>query len=675
MTRGTEFLNEVTEKLRKKIREIGETIQTVRKDIEGMNEYYWENYTEMDQYGYENFDNQQALLAQVNANQENQRMKSRLLKMMDSPFFGSVDFIYDGEEEAETFYIGIGNFAEERGRVPLIYDWRAPVSSLFYDYDKGPASYEAPAGVLEGEICSKWQYKIRGGRMIYEFESDMKIDDDILKQELGESSDVKLKNIVRTIQKEQNEIIRNTKDKIMIIQGAAGSGKTSVALHRIAYLLYHDRKRLKSSNILILSPNSVFADYISHILPELGEENIQEMSFDLFAYRELQDVAADCEDRYHQIERRMQGITEEEEARFQWKQSEAFVGAVEGFLVGLEDELVDLKDVEYKGMVKTEEELLKLFYFKFGEVPLLSRMDAVMEYFVDEYETLYGKTLCEDELELIRETFRNMYVTTDVYEIYNRLMEANGLPALPSVPLEKRLLEYEDVYPMLYLKYRLCKGESRRTIRHLVIDEMQDYSYLQYVILEKLFDCRMTILGDKAQTVDTRQQDVLKFLPKIFGRDVRKIEMNKSYRNTIEIAEYARNVSDVKGIEYMQRHGKPVEEMTCSTPAAALDDILGKVRIGGDRYETAAVLTMTEREAKEAFSYLKNQREDVCYIDRDSSVFRKGITVTTYYMAKGLEFDQVFVAGAQEKNPFFKQFRYICATRALHELYVYELAQ
>ena len=672
MTRGTEFLNEVTEKLRKKIREIGETIQTVRKDIEGMNEYYWENYTEMDQYGYENFDNQQALLAQVNANQENQRMKSRLLKMLDSPFFGSVDFVYAGEDEAETFYIGIGNFAEERGSVPLIYDWRAPVSSLFYDYDKGPASYEAPAGVLEGEICSKWQYKIRGGRMIYEFESDMKIDDDILKQELGESSDVKLKNIVRTIQKEQNEIIRNTKDKIMIIQGAAGSGKTSVALHRIAYLLYHDRKRLKSSNILILSPNSVFADYISHILPELGEENIQEMSFDLFAYRELQDVAADCEDRYHQIERRMQGITEEEEARFQWKQSEAFVGAVEGFLVGLEDELVDLKDVEYKGMVKTEEELLKLFYFKFGEVPLLSRMDAVMEYFVDEYETLYGKTLCEDELELIRETFRNMYVTTDVYEIYNRLMEANGLPALPSVPLEKRLLEYEDVYPMLYLKYRLCKGESRRTIRHLVIDEMQDYSYLQYVILEKLFDCRMTILGDKAQTVDTRQQDVLKFLPKIFGRDVRKIEMNKSYRNTIEIADYARSISDVKGIEYLQRHGKPVEEMTCSTPAAALDDILGKVRIGGDRYETAAVLTMTEREAKEAFSYLKNQREDVCYIDRDSSVFRKGITVTTYYMAKGLEFDQVFVAGGQEKNPFFKQFRYICATRALHELYVYE---
>ena len=163
------------------------------------------------------------------------------------------------------------------------------IRDRFYDYDSGPASYEAPGGLIEGEIRSKWQYKIKNGRLIYAFESDTKIDDEILKEELGKNGDVKLKNIVRTIQKEQNAIIRNTKDKILAIQGAAGSGKTSVALHRIAYLLYHDRKNLKSSNILILSPNSVFADYISHILPELGEENIREMSFDLFAYRELKE--------------------------------------------------------------------------------------------------------------------------------------------------------------------------------------------------------------------------------------------------------------------------------------------------------------------------------------------------------------------------------------------------
>lgn len=251
------FLQDVTEKIKKRIERIDQTLLTGQKEIENMHDYYWENYTEMDQYGYEDYDNQQALLSQVNANQEAAKQKQRFLKMLDSPYFGRVDFVYSGETEKEPFYIGIGNFAEEAGSIPLIYDWRAPVAGLFYDYDKGEASYEAPAGVLTGEIISKWQYKIRNGRMIYAFESDTKIDDDILKEELGSSSDVQLKNIVRTIQKEQNAIIRNQRDKILVIQGAAGSGKTSVALHRAAYLLYHDRKNLKASDILILSPNSV----------------------------------------------------------------------------------------------------------------------------------------------------------------------------------------------------------------------------------------------------------------------------------------------------------------------------------------------------------------------------------------------------------------------------------
>lgn len=683
MSRGTDFLNMVTEKLRQRILELGDTIQEVQKDIAGMNEYYWENYTEMDQYGYENYDNQQALLAQVNANQENQKKRYRMKKMLDSPFFGSVDFQYEGEEEAETFYIGIGNFAEERGSVPLIYDWRAPVSSLFYDYDKGPASYVAPAGTMEGEILSKWQYKIRGGRMIYEFESDLKIDDDILKQELGANGDVQLKNIVRTIQKEQNAIIRNTKDKILVIQGAAGSGKTSVALHRIAYLLYHDRKNLNSSNILILSPNSVFSDYISHILPELGEENIQEMSFDLFAYRELQGTVADCEDRWHQIEKMLHGQSIQDQERYQWKQSKEYVRAVEGFLVELEDRLIDFRDVKYKGYEKTAEELLEMFYFKFQNVPLLSRVEALMDYFIDEYETLNQRDLSEEELEVVREQFQKMYVTTDLYEIYNWLLEENGWPLLPDLPRERRILDYEDVYPILYLRYRLCAVTAHKNIRHLVIDEMQDYSYLQYVILERMFACNMTILGDRAQTIGEKMQDVLRFLPKIFGKNICKIEMNKSYRNTIEIARYAESMNGVSGIEYIKRHGKEVEEMQLSTWEDAVEAVLKRVNVSTgvigrsevEPYETAAVLTMTEEEARKIYEYLKKKREDVFYIDRDSSNFRKGITVTTFYMAKGLEFDQVFVAGGTQDHPFFRQFRYICATRALHELYIMDIIE
>ena len=277
---GREYLQYVLKCLNDRLAQADAAILEGEKEIEDMHEYYWENYTEMDQYGYEDYDNQQALFRQMNANEEQFRLRKRFKKMQDSPFFGRVDFRYDGDEEAETFYIGIGNLSESAGSLPLVYDWRAPVSGLFYDYDKGSASYEAPSGIFEGEVTSKWQYKIRKGKMLYEFESDVKIDDEILGAELGSNGEVQLKNIVRTIQKEQNEIIRNTKDKIMVIQGAAGSGKTSVALHRIAYLLYHDRENLKSSNVLILSPNGVFADYISHILPELGEENIREMSFD-----------------------------------------------------------------------------------------------------------------------------------------------------------------------------------------------------------------------------------------------------------------------------------------------------------------------------------------------------------------------------------------------------------
>ena len=670
---GTIFLEEVKEKLNSRIHALQQDLEEGEKDIAGMQEYYWDNYTEMDEYGYENYDNQQALFRQASANEEKAKLMHRFMKMQDSPFFGRVDFIFDGEDEAETFYIGIGNFAEKTGSVPLIYDWRAPVSGLFYDFDKGPASYQAPAGLIEGEIASKWQYKIRNGKMVYGFESDMMIDDEILKQELGSNSDVQLKNIVRTIQKEQNAIIRNTKDKILVIQGVAGSGKTSIALHRIAYLLYHDRKNLKSSNILILSPNSVFADYISHILPELGEENIQEMSFDIFAYKELKGTVVDCEDRFHQIEQRMEQKDPEAERRSKEKQSQYFIGLVEGFLVELEDRLMDIRDIEFKGMRKTEQEIIGLFYYKFHHLPILARMEAVMEYFIDEYETLYQKDVTEEEKELLTEQFMKMYVTRDLYEIYNWLMEKGGYLTLPGVPYERRVLAYEDVYPMLYLKHRLDGTKARSNIKHLVIDEMQDYSYLQYVILEGMFSCKMTILGDKSQTIDRESQDVMKFLPKIFGKNIRKIVMNKSYRNTVEIARYAEKIVGDTNMELFERHGKEVEEACCISMDEAVEKVCSRVNLGEEGFETAAVITMTEWEAKVLYRKFQEAGMEVSYIDRDSTSFKKGLTVTTFYMAKGLEFDQVFGVSKMWNTGFAGQAKYICATRALHELYMYEI--
>ncbi len=669
---GTIFLKEITEKLNTRIRQLEEGIEKGQKEIENMHTYYWENYTEMDEYGYENYDNQQALFRQADANHEKIQLKYRFEKMKDSPFFARVDFRYEDEEEAEVFYIGIGNFAETAGTMPLIYDWRAPVSSLFYDYDKGEASYEAPAGRMEGEICSKWQYKIKNGKMLYGFESDMKIDDSILQQELGSNGDVQLKNIVRTIQKEQNEIIRNTRDKILVIQGVAGSGKTSVALHRIAYLLYHDRKNLRSVNVLILSPNGVFADYISHILPELNEENIQEMSFDLFAYKELQEIVSDCEDRYHQIERQLREDDKEQEERYRTKQSAEFVGMAEGFLAQLEDELMDFTEVEFKGMKLTEQEIIDLFYYKFQEIPLLARMGAVQEYFVDAWETLRGRDLSEEEKECLSSRFMKMYVTRDVYKIYNWLLEEMGYPLLPTVQYEKRQLQYEDVFPMLYLKYRLEGGKKHKQIKHLVIDEMQDYSYLQYVILDYLFSCKMTILGDKQQTIDTTERDVLTFLPKILGKDIRKIVMNKSYRNTVEIAQYANSITANTDMELFERHGKAVEERK-TDKKEAIDFVINKIKEVGEKYETIAIITMTEKEAEEFYRQLQERGIQASYLDRDSMHFQKGVTVTTFYMAKGLEFDCVFGISSKWNEEKGKQGKYICATRALHELYMMEM--
>lgn len=669
-TDGIVFLTFLLNSIRKRLDELEQSIEAGQKDIENMHEYYWQNYTEMDQYGYEDYDNQQALLRQVSDTQEKKKLRKRLLRMLDSPFFGRVDFRYEGETQIEKFYIGIGNFAEHTGDIPLVYDWRAPVSGLFYDYDKGPAAYEAPAGRITGEVVAKGQYKIRDGKMIYSFESDVKIDDEILKAELGKEGDVKLKNIVRTIQKEQNGIIRNKKDRILMIQGVAGSGKTSVALHRIAYLLYHERQNLKSSDILILTPNGLFADYISHILPELGEENIREMSFDLFAYRELRDIVTDCEDRYDQIERLMKGMGQEEICRYRKKQSSEFVGITEGFVAKLEDELLDFSDIEWRGYRKSEEELIRLFYERFQNTPLLVRMDSVMEYCIDEYETLSGHELTEEEMEMIRNKFRAMYETTDIYRIYDRMMQENGWPPLPEVPFEKRNLKYEDVFPMLYLKYRLCGPSAQRRMKHLVIDEMQDYSFIQYTILKQLFSCRMTILGDRSQTMEEQEQDVSGFLHRIFGKEIRKIAMNKSYRSTYEIASYAAKLGNVREMEFFHRHGKQVTEEDFEEPELFLKMIQENWNPVGGNYETGAVIAMNAQEAKSIYKMLQSAGIRAFYADRNSDRFQKGLTVTTFYLAKGLEFDQVFGVFPREDRRLKGQAEYICATRALHELYM-----
>lgn len=364
---------------------------------------------------------------------------------------------------------------------------------------------------------------------------------------------------------------------------------------------------------------------------------------------------------------------EEEKERFRMKQSADFVGMTEGFLATLEDRLVDFHEISFRGMSLTEEELIRMFYFKFQDTPLLARMDAVKEYFIDSYETLKGRDISEEDQELLQRKFDDMYVTKDVYKIYNWLLEDYGYELLPDVPYERRKIQYEDVFPMLYLKYRLLGRSSQKNIKHLVIDEMQDYSYLQYVLLNGLFQCRMTILGDFAQTLDTKQHDVTKFLPKILGKEIRQLTLNKSYRNTYEIAKYAEKITGITGLEVLERHGKEVEEKAFSSIDDVIEEVMTRLNVSDDGYETAALITMTEEEAYDIYRLLKNRGAEASYVDRNSSAFKKGLTVTTFYLAKGLEFDQVFELRGKEENPLREQAEYICATRALQELYVYDI--
>lgn len=716
ISKEEQYLNRVLELLNIKQAELDDKVEITEKDMADFHDYFWNSYTEFDEYGYELFDNTNAIRQKIVQKGDYIKEKFTYERMKDSPYFGRVDFVYEYETEPVACYIGISNLSENVAELPLVYDWRAPISSLFYDYDSGPACYEAPAGTINGTITDKYQYKIKNGRILYMLQSDINIDDDILKKELGTHASASLKAIVSTIQKEQNKIIRDTEHRILAVQGCAGSGKTSVALHRIAYLLYHKRNTLNASQILILSPNGVFSDYISRILPELGEENICEMSLDIWAYRKLRKEG-DAQDRYEALEekldRKRHHVYASEEADY--KQTEEYVRELDGFVLELESDLVDIHDFKYRGNLYSAEYISNLFYDKLWNLPLLERMNEVAFFIIDEEETKRNKDMSAEEKQLITDALNSMYKTKDIVELYNDFLRSSGRQPIDAYrtgvteepedpnensyydeadnPLKEARLEfsqyrknngwlripvipYEDVYPILYLKFSLEKGENERPVKHLVIDEMQDYTYLQYRLIEKVFPCDMTILGDKAQTMEETQRDVLSFLPKIFGRDLFKVELNKSYRSTKEITEYASKLAGFDTVSSIDRHGNSVETYEAQDFDERISQIVKRLPDMYAHADTIAVLTINAYEAKRVYDAIKEKLSDleINLLTADTSSFKTGISVAPFYLTKGLEFDSVCIVDDKANNEaMHKQALYIEATRALHELCVFNL--
>ncbi len=668
-----EHLNHIKGKLTDAIEDLNRMLGDMQSEIVKMKKYFWENTSEFDEFGYEQYTNREMIQSELNSAEERLHQRQLYEKMLKSPYFARIDFCYEGDSKSSPFYIGIASFLPKKSFLPLIFDWRAPVSGLYYDFDKGPASYRSPQGEMRGEITRKLQYKITNGEMEYFFENDIKIDDDILQRELGKNANAHLKNIVATIQKEQNAIIRNESDRILVVQGSAGSGKTSIALHRIAYLLYHKRQELRADNVMILSPNTIFSDYISHILPELGEEHILEMSFDDFAERELKGIVR-FEDRYSQLEylleAKLDSVYRDKKMKaIRRKQSKEYLQEMYGYILQMESDFIDWKDFQHKKVERTKEQLMTLFYEKFPDVPLLSRLEAIAEYIVQEEEALHNQDMDEGQVYVIKEKMSAMYKTQDVRKIYHQFLLENEEDTFD---YNDDMIPYEDVYPLIYFKYMLKGVSAYRRIRHLVIDEMQDYTRVQYEIIRQLFDCPMTILGDKEQVADDRSSDILTNLSEIFGRSMKQITMRKSYRSTFEIGSMAGRMITAADIEYFERHGREPVIHRLLTKEEQYDALAGEIRKQSG-YGTIAILCLSQKEASLVYEEIKDKL-NVTLMTEDSETFTEGIVITAFYLAKGLEFDAVHIPNAGKDryfNALHRQILYISCTRALHDLDIY----
>lgn len=608
-------------------------------------------------------------------------MRDRIAKLKDSPYFARIDFREEQEEEGQPYYIG--RFAFQYENEPLVFDWRAPISGMFYDCEVGAAGFMAPAGWTAGELTRKRQFKIRNGVMEYALESSANVQDDVLQRELSHTSDEKMKSIISTIQREQNQIIRNEKEGTMIIQGVAGSGKTSIALHRIAFLLYRLKDRLTARNVTILSPNKVFGDYISGVIPELGEEPIYEMSFGELAEIQLEGVIGFEPDR-DPFE--TQDETWSERVRF--KSTLDFVSLMDQYIEQLPEFIFIPTDYVY-GSFSAKGEWIRDRFLAYGTCPVKKRLAMVADDIHDRFET---DNIMEQEVprpRTILKQLNSMLTMKDTLAVYKDFYKRMGIPEY-FVMAARKTLEWADVYPFLYLHSAFQGLKESHITRHLVIDEMQDYTPVQYAALNRMFPCRKTILGDFGQSVNPNHLHGLEDLRTIYDR-AQFVELNKSYRSTYEIMRFAKKIHHVSALEPVKRHGEPPALIPCLDAADEIRKIREAIRcFRRGKNVSLGIILKTDAAAKDMYEVLagydgveenqveENQVEgngeeacDISLLTRESTSFQNGISITSVRMSKGLEFDEVLIPQADCRtytSDFDRGLLYIACTRAMHRL-------
>lgn len=636
------------------------------------------------------------------------KLQDKYERILQSPYFGRIDFLENGEEKAEKYYIGISNVITEDFDF-LVYDWRAPASSMFYDYEIGKAGYKCPEGTINGEITLKRQYNINKGSLQYMFDSNVKIDDEILQEILGKSTDTKMKAIVTSIQREQNRVIRNEEYKNLIVQGPAGSGKTSIALHRIAYLLYKHREKITPQNIVIFSPNQIFNDYISNVLPQLGEDNMLQTTFmdymhkaleDEFvkeAYTELMEYILTAK-KWRDYEIRIKNI--------KYKSSLEFVEALKRYVTEVENMDRGFMDIVFRDkLIVSSKELEELYQKDYVRLPLKKRLDKIRErvlFLIEPYEKerlneifqeLWNTGDYLDEIEVseiskskVKEELRRVYEELerithfDLIDIYKRLFEKldSEIKAYTLANLETKILNYEDQPPLLYLKGALGDLPKTSDIKYVIIDEAQDYSPLQYEIFYQLFNhASITMLGDLNQSINPFMNvgdysNIAHIFPQ---NNTCIINLSKSYRSTMEITRFSRNIlkQEVEA-EYVERSGEEPMVLEFPNEDSIKERILKDIEMYKESgYKSIGIITRTAKEAQEVYGFLKDKVE-VKAITKDEDEYINGTLVIPSYLAKGLEFDVVLVYNAGEENYNCEEERllfYTVCTRALHRISVY----
>lgn len=641
-------------------------------------------------------------------------------KLKKSPYFARVDFLEKDLDNTEMIYIGLSSLFYNNDI--LIYDWRAPISSIFYEYGLGEAEYSCPGGVIEGNILLKRQFKIFGNNISYMFNTDIKIDDEILQETLSKSIDNKMRTIITSIQKEQNRIIRNEKSPILIVQGPAGSGKTSIALHRAAYLLYKFRDLLKADDIIIFSPNQIFSNYISNVLPELGEEDIKQTLFlDYFKYIFNNNIK--IENYNSQLESLLSCYDDKRVSEISFKSSQEFICIIKNYINYLNNKEVGFPDVFYENeIIISSEEIIKLYNGIYKAFPYAEKLKLIRErvftivekYLKDKIKSLadrlekdsryehstrsdvkaIAKSVVKKQIELVKSQVLQ-FTKYDSLELYKMLFEdeyifykvtsnvnlPHNINSISSSTVERinnNIVFYEDIAPVAYLKHSLEIVKENRLAKHVIIDEAQDYSPIQYELFFKCFKgSKMTILGDLNQVIHPYYNigEFKNIDSELLINSPDIITLNKSYRSTKEISEFCQGIiSKSKEFDIMSRSGEKTGIIECGNNTIANKSVISDINcLSENGCKSIAIVCKTFSGCKKVYNYLKT-RIDLNLIGSENMEFPEGVVVIPAYLIKGLEFDAVLVYDASEENYFKDDERklfYTICTRALHFLRIY----